>query len=54
MCPLLFLLYLNDLPNASLVLDLIMYADDKNLFYSNNDIQTLFSTVNMELEKISE
>ena len=51
---LLFLLYVNDLPNASSVLDLIMYADNTNLFYSNNDIETLFSTVNMELEKISE
>ena len=52
--PLLFVLYINDLPNASPVLDHIMYADDTNLFYSNNDIETLFSTVNMELEKISE
>ena len=31
-----------------------MYADDTSLYYSNNDIETLFSTVNMELEKISE
>ena len=31
-----------------------MHVDDTNLFYSNNDIETLFSTVNMELEKISE
>ena len=31
-----------------------MYSDDKNLFYSNNDMETLFSTVNMDLEKISE
>ena len=31
-----------------------MHVDDINLFYSNNDIETLFSTVNMELEKISE
>ena len=31
-----------------------MYADDTNLFYSNNDIETVFSTVNMELEKIRE
>ena len=30
-----------------------MYSDDKNLFYSNNDMETLFSTVNMDLEKIS-
>ena len=52
--PLLFLLYVNHYPNASSVLDPIMYADDTKLFYSNNDIETLFSTVNMELEKISE
>ena len=31
-----------------------MYANDTNLFYSNNDIETLFSAINMELEKISE
>ena len=52
--PLLFLLHINDLPNVSPVLDPIMYADDTNLFYSNNDIETLFSAINMELEKISE
>ena len=37
-----------------LFLDLVLYVGDTNLFYSNNDIETLFSTVNMELEKISE
>ena len=52
--PLLFLLYINDLPNASPVLDPIMYADGTNLFYFNNDIEALFSAVNMELGKISE
>ena len=31
-----------------------MYEDDTNLFYSNNDIETLVSIVNMDLEKISE
>ena len=43
--PLLFLLYVNDFPNTSSVLDPIIYADDTNLFCSNNDIETLFSTV---------
>ena len=52
--PLLFLLYINDLPNTSPVLDPIIYADDTNLFYSNNDTETFFFTINMELEKISE
>ena len=35
----------------------IIYADDTNLFYPTNDVETLFSTVNrlnMELGKISE
>ena len=31
-----------------------MYTEDTNLFYSNNDIETLFPTVNMESEKFSE
>ena len=45
---------MNDLPNVSPVLDPIMYADDTNLFYSNNDIKTLFSRINMEFEQICE
>ena len=48
------LLCTNDLLNASPVLEPIIYADGTNLFYSNNVIEYLFSTVNMELEKISE
>ena len=35
----------------------IIYADDTNLFYPTNDIETLYSTVNrlnVELENISE
>ena len=42
--PLLFLLYINDLPQASKLLDLIMFADDKNLFYSGK-ISTRFLTL---------
>ena len=52
--PLLFLLYVNDLPNASKILDPIMFADDTNLFYSHSDIKILFKTVNEELHKLSE
>ena len=44
--PLLSLLYVNYLPNASSVLDPKMYVDNTNLLSSNNDIETLFSTVN--------
>ena len=50
--PLLFLLYTNDLNKASDILDLIMFADDTNLFYSNQNKKTLFGTVNYELQEI--
>ena len=42
----LFLLYVNDLSNASKILHLIMFADDTNLFFSNCDIPVLFPAVN--------
>ena len=51
--PLLFLLYINDLPQASKLLDPIMFADGTNLFYSGKDINSLFNTVNNELSNIS-
>ena len=50
--PSLFLIYVNDLPNATNILDLIMFADDTNLSYSHHNIKTIFSTVNEELEKL--
>ena len=31
-----------------------MFADDTNLFYEHNDLKTLFSLVNQELQKINE
>ena len=52
--PLLFLVYVNDLNKASDVLDSTMFADDTNLFYSHQNIKTLFRKVNCELEKICE
>ena len=35
--PLFFLLYINDLPNVSNIVDTILFADDTNLFYSHKD-----------------
>ena len=52
--PLLFLLYLNDLPNSSNVLVPIMFAGDTNFFFEHSNINTLFKTVNDELIKINE
>ena len=50
--PLLFLIYVNDLCNASDILDPIMFADDTNLFLSHQNINILFNKFNEELQKI--
>ena len=50
--PLFFILYLNDLNNASL-LDAILFADDTNLFISHNDPGYLNDTLNSELNNLS-
>ena len=52
--PLLFLVYVNDLPNASRLLDSIMFADDTNLFFNHKDIKHLFTVVNNELVNIKD
>ena len=51
--PLLFLLYINDLPQASQLFDHIMSADNTKLFYSGKHIHWLFNTVNKKLSNIS-
>ena len=50
--PLFFILYVNDLKNAS-ILDAILFADDTNLFISQNDPVYLINTLNRELSKLS-
>ena len=47
--PLLFLLYINDLPNATKVLKYILFADDTNAFCSN-DSSELIHIINEELK----
>ena len=49
---LLFLVYVNDLNKAADVLDSVMFANDTNLFYSHQNIKTLFGTVNCEFQNI--
>ena len=51
--PLLFLLYVNGLPNFS-VLEPIMFADDTNLFFEQTDLRILVSMVTNKLKKIYE
>ena len=49
--PLFFILYVNDLNNAPL-LDVILFADDTNLFISHNDPGYLNDTLNSELNNL--
>ena len=50
--PLLFLLYINDLPNISNVLDFYLFADDTNIYYESDSLQELEKTINKELQKL--
>jgi hypothetical protein len=49
--PILFLLYINDLPQSSLLYDLL-FADDTTLYASGPDLPELISFVNTEFQKI--
>ena len=49
--PLLFSIYINDLPNAS-KFETRLFADDTALFLSNDDLKTLNKDVNYELLNI--
>ena len=51
--PLLFLLYINDLPLASKLLTLL-FADDTTLLFSHDDINVLIEEVNKEFKKVCE
>ena len=50
---LLFLLYVNDLPNYAKVLVPIMFADDTSLLFEHCNINILFKTGNDKLIKIN-
>ena len=50
--PKLFILYINDICNASTSLKFILFADDTNVFYSGVDIQTICECISHELDKL--
>ena len=52
--PLLFLLYINDIPKASKIMNFHLFADDTSLFYSHKNINVLEEVVNAELGCISD
>mgnify|MGYP003433291688 FL=1 len=51
--PLLFIIYINDITNVSKLFDLIMFADDTNLFIKDKNLGSLVANANNELDKIS-
>ena len=50
--PLLFLLYINDLPNVSKHLSFYLFADDMNIYFEANDLLTLQKVMNRELRHV--
>jgi len=52
--PILFLLYVNDLPNVSSATIPILFADDTNLFFKGKSFTDIYELINSELSKIYE
>ena len=45
---------MNDICNVSRILEVILLADDTNVFYSHQDLHYLMNTMNKEMNKLSE
>ena len=50
--PVLFLIYINDLPSVSKVLSFYFFADDTNIYFKSSDIVHFQKVMNIELTKI--
>ena len=50
--PLLFLIYINDLPSVSKFFLPILFADDTNLFCTGKNLSDIVKEINVELDKI--
>ena len=51
--PLLFLIYVNDLPIVSDMLFTVMFVDDTGMFFNGENLNTLESQLNSELKHVS-
>ena len=50
--PVLFLIYVHDLPYVSKILKFYLFADDTSIYYDSENLITLQKTVNRELRKV--
>ena len=49
--PLLFLIYINDLPNVSKLLSFYLFADDANIYYKSHDLVHLQNNYEPRIKK---
>ena len=54
LAPLLFLIFINDIPNSSQKLNFVLFADDANMLYADRYPKSLEETVNKELKNVCE
>ena len=51
--PLLFLLFINDMPNASKKLKFYLFADDTSIYYESETLNEMIKQVNKELKLVN-